>query len=320
MKFFSTYSVVFFVVAGFLSITSISCDRPNVRASNSLSGEILFHEEDSVKVTKMPLIITYHLDSIATPEEAHGVKEKFSEEDWRIILALNRIDANYIRPGKTLVIPDTITGNFMDYSPFPENFEMLQSIPKTVLISKRVQAFALYESGRLIRWGPVSTGKASSPTPEGLFYGNYKARRKISTVNGSWIMPYYFNIMNYHGVGVHHYAMPGYPASHACVRLKLEDAMMIYDWAQQWKLDNRGREILRNGTPFMVYGDYDFKSPAPWLSLVENHNSNFLSAEEMDILRGYTNAYFKDKKNFDPSPIPERTLVNPPQEGLETIR
>lgn len=298
----------------------ISCEQPKSLASNIASKISDLKQEVPLESQKMPVIISYHLDSISTSEEVDSFQNRFSEDAKKIIFALNRIDPDRIKAGSVMVIPDTITENFLDYSPFPQTFEMLEKIPKTVLISRRVQAFGLYEEGRLIRWGPVSSGKRSTPTPAGLNYGNYKAKRKISTVDESWIMPYYFNFMNYHGVGVHQYSMPGYPASHACVRLYREDAMVIYDWAQQWQLSPGGREILKNGTPFMVYGDYDFEKPVPWLGLVENYNSNYLTAEEMGILKDYVDLYFKDPKNFELPPSSEETLAIPPKEGLETLK
>lgn len=267
---------------------------------------------------ELPLLISYHLDSLATGADVDSFKRRFSPLHQEFIFALNRMDPQRLSIGDKLIIPDTLTENFLNYSPFPESFEMLEFIPKAILISRRIQGFALYENGKLLRWGPVSSGKKSTPTPAGLFYGNFKHKRKISTVNSSWIMPYYFNIMNYEGIGVHQYALPGYPASHACVRLRNNDALAIYNWADQWQLDQSGQEVKRNGTPFMIFGDYDFERPVPWLELAENPNVNFLKADEMEVLRGYVNEYQKDVRNFDPL-VPAREL-SVPRVGLETIR
>jgi hypothetical protein len=275
--------------------------------------------EPAQEVEEMPAIITYHTYSIKDAAEVDSFKNSFSEREQEFIFALNRMDAYRLNAGDVLVIPDTLTANFQDYSPFPADFEMLDSIPKTVLISRRVQAFGLYENGKLIKWGPVSSGKESTPTPAGLFYGNYKARSKISTVNESWLMPYYFNFMNFEGVGVHQYSMPGFPASHACVRLRKNDAIAIYNWADQWKLDRTGQLVLKNGTPFMVYGVYDFDGEVPWLQLAENPHSNYLTAEEMNILRSYVEEYKKDRRNFDPILIPEEGFPMT-SEGMQTIR
>lgn len=242
--------------------------------------------------------ITYRLDSLTEVKRADSLWSSYNEQQQRMLLAINRVEAVRVGPGSKLIVPDTLVENFNLYAPFPAELEILEPIPQTVLISRRVQAFALYECGRLIRWGPVSTGKQATPTPAGLNYGNYKAKRKISTVNQSWIMPYYFNFMNFEGVGVHQYLLPGFPASHACVRLDMADAVFIYDWAQQWELDAAGKKVIKNGTPFMVFGDYNFEAEVPWFKLAEDPASNDLTQEELDIIETYVEQYFRDERNF----------------------
>lgn len=260
-------------------------------------------ERDTVEILpeELPepkLVINYHLDSLATLEELDSLYARFSDEEERFILALNRIERVRVGAGTKLVIPDTLISNVLKYSPFPEKLGDLDSIPKTVLISQRVQAFGLYENGNLIKWGPVSSGKFSTPTPNGLHYGNYKAKRKISTVNSDWILPYYFNFMNFEGVGVHQYLLPGFPASHACVRLDMEDAKFIYDWAKQWKLDKQGNTVVKNGTPFMVFGTYNYDGEAPWFNLFADPDSNLMSKEELETIKNYVANYMKDDRNF----------------------
>jgi len=220
-----------------------------------------------------------------------------------VIYAINRIEASQVRIGKSIVIPDTLFNDIFSYSPFPKKLGLVSGIPKTVLISQRVQGFALYENGNLIKWGPLSSGKKSTPTPNGLHYGNYKAKRKISSVDEAWILPYYFNFMNFEGVGVHQYALPGYPASHACVRLYMDDAQYIYDWAKQWELNSNGQKVLRNGTPFMVFGAYDYENESPWLQLATDRLNNNLIDEEMDTLKDYVAKYNEYIKTIDPNDL-----------------
>lgn len=275
----------------------------NFRQVDSIIQDtVLIKEADLYKPS---LKVTYKLDSLTDVKKTDSLWGSFTKEEQRTLLALNRIESVRVGPGSVIIIPDILVENFNEYAPFPWELEILAPIPKTVLISRRVQAFALYECGRLIRWGPVSTGKQSTPTPAGLNYGNFKAKRKVSTVNSSWIMPYYFNFMNFEGVGVHQYLLPGFPASHACVRLDMADAMYIYDWAQHWKLDPSGTKVLRNGTPFMVFGDYDFEGEVPWLQLVIDPNANDLKEEEIKILEEYVEEYFRDVRNFKETEIAE---------------
>ncbi|GAA4320112.1 hypothetical protein GCM10023115_46940 [Pontixanthobacter gangjinensis] len=240
--------------------------------------------------------ISYTIDSLNTRADIDSLFKSYSEDQLKTILALNRIEKNRLRPNRPIIVPECASEDFNTYSPFPQHINTLGCIPKTVLINKRVQAFGLYENGNLVKWGPVSTGKSSTRTPSGLNYGNYKAKRKVSTVDASWILPYYFNFMNFEGVGVHQYALPGYPASHGCVRLYMDDAKYIFDWADMWEV--KGSRIARNGTPFMVFGEYDYSAEKPWIKLSQNMKANDLTQEELDTLKEYVENYQNDPKNF----------------------
>ena len=312
------------IVVSVISFVIYSCDTgaTEVKTSDVSPERKVKDTVVSLKEEKKEpeLVIKYKLDSISTKANMDSFQNKYTPEEKHLIFALNRVDARRLNKGDILVVPDTLTGNFMDYSPFPRELQILDSIPKTVLISQRIQGIALYENSKLVRWGPVSSGKRSTPTPNGLHYGNYKAKKKVSTVNPDWLMPFYFNFMNYEGVGVHEYSMPGYPASHACVRLRKEDATFVYDWAQQWELNSNGQVIKHNGTPFMVFGKYDYDKPFPWLKMAQDPKDNFLTKDEMDTLKNYVDRYFKDERNFIKPETPENKLVLPAVPNLETIQ
>ena len=130
-----------------------------------------------------------------------------------------------------------------------------------MLVSRRVQAFAAYEHGVLVRWGPVGTGKAATPTDTGLFFTNWKSRTTISTDDPSWILDWYVNFIALKGVAFHQYELPGMPASHGCVRMLEADARWMYTWAEQW-VPGRGSDVKRYGTPVLVFGDWQTGAPA----------------------------------------------------------
>jgi hypothetical protein len=78
-------------------------------------------------------------------------------------------------------------------------------------------------------------------------------------------MRWYFNFDNRRGLSMHAYALPGRPASHACVRLLDRDARWVFDWGEEWQLDASGTSVLRDGTAVWIVGRYDFAAPPPWL-------------------------------------------------------
>ena len=126
------------------------------------------------------------------------------------------------------------------------------------------QAFGAYESGRLVRWGPVSTGRRETATPTGAFNLNWRSKGRHSTDNAAWFLPWYFNFHNERGVSFHQFELPGYPASHACVRLLERDAKWLHEWGEQWTLDETRRNIVKRGTPVLILGEYSYFVPPPW--------------------------------------------------------
>ncbi|MFZ1451498.1 MAG: L,D-transpeptidase, partial [Ferruginibacter sp.] len=175
----------------------------------------------------------------------------------QIILAVNRADKAAFAKMDTVIIPTDMTGDIAYYLPFPLNVSYLADINKIIFFSYPTQTFGTYEKGILMHTGPTNMGRKKDPTPTGLFYANWKAEETISTFNDEWELKWNFNIENKLGVGWHQYSLPGYPASHSCLRLQEKDARYLYEWADQWILD--GKEIvLANGTPVIVFGSYNF--------------------------------------------------------------
>ncbi|WP_226064351.1 L,D-transpeptidase [Kaistella polysaccharea] len=208
--------------------------------------------------------------------------EKFSKDEQYIILALNRLDTKNKWRADTLSIPDKFDKSLMIYSPFPGTLDILKKVDKIVLFSYPIQAYALYEYGKLLKWGPTSLGKKTAQTKRGLMFANWKKELAISTVDSDWKLPYNFNIHNTLGIGWHEYDLPGYPASHSCLRLLREDAKYLYEWADQWTLTKGGAAVKTNGTPVIVFGDYNWGGKKPWKYLEADSKSNNISAEALN--------------------------------------
>ena len=225
--------------------------------------------------------------------------EKYSVEERYTILALNRLDSKNKWRADTLAIPEKFETDFLKYSPFPYHVDILKDVKKIALFDYEIHAYGLYENGNLVKWGPSSMGKKATPTKRGLMFTNWKKEVAISTSNSEWKLRWNFNIHNTMGIGWHQYDLPGFHASHSCLRLLEEDAKWMYSWADQWVLTNQGQTVKAKGTPVIVFGEMNFKNK-PWLQLLDNPNANDFSAEEMnELIKPHLDEILKEQKNSD---------------------
>lgn len=222
---------------------------------------------------------TYTLYKMKTKDPQTELAKLVGVDNIRAILQTNRIDIDHITAGTELVIPKLF--DLSERSPFPLKLADAADITKLLIIDQPMQAFGVYESGNLVRWGPTSSGKKDTKTPTGLFSTNWKGEEVHSSFDDEWVLKYNFNIDNQEGIGFHQYAMPGYPASHSCVRLLIEDAVWLYNWADQWILDASERKRLAYGTPVLIVGDYAFGETAPWKLLPKDPNATKISEEDL---------------------------------------
>lgn len=231
-------------------------------------------------LTVTPKPVRFQAVTLQGQKSIKELEARLGSDVFELVLKINRLDRKHLRSGASLVIPDT-HADLANVSPLPLKLEAAGSIPKLILVSREAQAFGAYEFGGLVRWGPTSTGKKSTPTPAGLYHTNWKARERRSSVNQSWILPWCFNIDEITGVSFHQFDLPGYPASHGCVRLLEEDAKWLYVWADQWLLAKPSDEILAYGTPVIIFGDYSYGEKAPWLRLVDDPAVTVISIAEI---------------------------------------
>ena len=115
--------------------------------------------------------------------------------------------------------------------------------------------------------GTGQHGAPRRPRPAGCSISRGSPNRAAAADNAEWILNWYFNFINSRGVSFHEFELPGRPASHACVRLLQRDAQWVYGWGEQWRLSADQREVVTPGTPVAILGAYDFRRPAPWLTL-----------------------------------------------------
>jgi hypothetical protein len=109
--------------------------------------------------------------------------------------------------------------------------------PLQIIISIADQRISVYDNGGLIARSSVSTGIPGHPTPLGVFSVISKQRWHRSNLYSAAPMPYMQRI-TWSGVALHAGVLPGYPASHGCIRLKNEFAIRL------WHLTKRGTRVI----------------------------------------------------------------------------
>jgi hypothetical protein len=268
MKYFMKKSIA---LLGFiLALASFSCKKADdeiTRPTNKIVKK--------APIRKAPKAVTYTLES--TKE---WLKTNKDSSNLEIALAVNRTDKQFFTKMDSVIIPTDMSGDISFYLPFPVEVPYLTDVDKILFFSYPTQSFAAYENGILTYTGPSNMGRKKDPTPTGLFFCNWKAEETISTFDDEWKLLWNFNIENKKGVGFHQYDLPGYPASHSCLRLQEKDAKQLYEWADQWVLVD-DENVKFKGTPVLIFGSYPFGKPKPWLQLVKNPKA--LSISETEI-------------------------------------
>jgi hypothetical protein len=162
-------------------------------------------------------------------------------EEMDIVKRINRMNIS-LRPGMIIAIPKHIERlNIYDVSPFPRYIESTGE--KTIYVSQQQLAWGAYdEQGELVWWGPISSGsglckniEGNCKTPSGYFRIIRKQDiycistafpRRANGENGGAEMPYCMHFLR--GYALHGSdSVPGYKASHGCVRMFIEDARWL---------------------------------------------------------------------------------------------
>jgi lipoprotein-anchoring transpeptidase ErfK/SrfK len=99
--------------------------------------------------------------------------------------------------------------------------------PLLLAVSISKQTVTLYDSGVAIAKSPVSTGTSSHPTPTGIFSVIEKQWWHRSNLYSSAPMPFMQRI-TWSGVALHSGDLPGYAASHGCIRLPESFALRLW--------------------------------------------------------------------------------------------
>jgi hypothetical protein len=113
--------------------------------------------------------------------------------------------------------------------------------PLLLTIDLTRQRVMVYRGGALIAASSISTGSAGRETPTGVFTILEKKEMHRSSTYDDAPMPFMQRLTS-KGIAIHAGDLPGYPASHGCIRLPNEFAKKLYG-------------ITEVGTPVMITDD-----------------------------------------------------------------
>jgi hypothetical protein len=103
--------------------------------------------------------------------------------------------------------------------------------PLIIAISIDHQKVRVYDANGFFAESPVSTGMKGHPTPMGVFSIIQKHRLHHSNIYSNAPMPYMQRI-TWSGVAMHAGVLPGYPASHGCIRMPTAFAIKMWSWTK----------------------------------------------------------------------------------------
>ncbi len=103
--------------------------------------------------------------------------------------------------------------------------------PIMAIVSIKTQQVTFYDADGWILRAPVSTGTKGRETPAGVFAIVEKDKDHHSSLYDDAWMPNMLRI-TWNGIALHGGPLPGYPASHGCVRMPYDFAEKLFDQAE----------------------------------------------------------------------------------------
>jgi len=114
--------------------------------------------------------------------------------------------------------------------------------PVAIVVSLPQQRVHVYRNGVRIAVSTCSTGRPGHSTPTGVFVVLEKDKNHHSSTYNNAPMPN-MNRLTWSGIALHAGNLPGYPASHGCVRLPLEFSAKLFT-------------VTHLGTPVIIAGSH----------------------------------------------------------------
>jgi hypothetical protein len=169
-----------------------------------------------------------------------------------------------------LALGVSITGAEAKKKPNPIEEPILDSRngkPLTLVVSLRDQKMDVYQGITLVATTKVSTGTRSYPTKAGVFSILEKQRYHHSNIYSAAPMPW-MQRLTWSGTALHGGVVPGYPASHGCIRLSFSFAPKLFE------ITTRGENVVvahDRPTPMFVEHPVLFQPMPPAPADAETH-------------------------------------------------
>lgn len=103
--------------------------------------------------------------------------------------------------------------------------------PLVIVVSIDRQKVTVYDTNGVFAESPVSTGMKGHSTPMGVFSVIQKHKFHHSNIYSGAPMPYMQRI-TWSGIAMHAGVLPGYPASHGCIRMPTAFAVKMWNWTR----------------------------------------------------------------------------------------
>src|SRR2546423_2446879 len=100
--------------------------------------------------------------------------------------------------------------------------------PIRAIVSLQSQRITVYDANGWILRAPVSSGQRGRETPAGIFSVIQKEAEHYSNLYDDAFMPHMQRI-TWSGIALHGGPLPGYPASHGCVRMPFDFAARLFE-------------------------------------------------------------------------------------------
>jgi lipoprotein-anchoring transpeptidase ErfK/SrfK len=113
----------------------------------------------------------------------------------------------------------------------PEKESAKPQGPVIIAISINQQKLRIYDANGFFAETPISTGMKGHATPMGVFSVIQKQKLHHSNIYSGAPMPYMQRI-TWSGIAIHAGVLPGYPASHGCIRMPMPFAMKMWNWTK----------------------------------------------------------------------------------------